>query len=217
MQNFTYKIDNNILTYEEIKLALDTLHDDLKDLSINDKILIIFKVHNTHDMWRSVSVNQCISMSEFDQLYAIFNIYWDVTHNDYHNWIIDKIGFRYMVINPLNAPPRSYTTFPVELRENKSYPPIGRRNLPNNTDFHKWGGIVYFHEDNKKWVVALENYEFYIEKQGNINKVEVIFKNKVMLSFTDECTNDPYIFVRNVCNDIIHYVHGLGILVKHKT
>ena len=45
----------------------------------------------------------------------------------------------------------------------------------------------------------------------------MIFKNKVLLSFTDQCTDEHSTFVRNVGNDIIYYVSGLAVLVKHKT
>ena len=106
VQNFYLKVGNNILTHEQIKFALDTLYNNhLQKLSLKDKIIIIFKIHITDDMWKSLFVNQCISMSELSQLYIIFNMCLNVKYDNRHYWSIYKIGFRYMVINPLHIPP----------------------------------------------------------------------------------------------------------------
>lgn len=111
--DFSYKIDSQILTDNQISLALDSFnYQELlpllesynksyadTDTRDNLKLLIIFKIKTVNQQRRTISYMQTLGISEFNQLYEIFSEYWNLKTEDYYLAAISEITFTYKIVD----------------------------------------------------------------------------------------------------------------------
>jgi len=108
--DFSYNINSNILTDNQIFLALDSLNsqeilpllESYNKERDNFKLLIIFKIKTVNQQRRTISYLQTLRISEFNKLYEIFSEYWNLKTEDYYLAAISEITFTYKIVESNN-------------------------------------------------------------------------------------------------------------------
>jgi hypothetical protein len=164
--DFSYKLDFNILTDNQIYLALESfnsqellpllelynkgLADTDTDTRENLKLLIIFKIKTVNQQRRTISYMQTLEIREFNQLHEIFSEYWNLKTEDSYLAEISEITFTYKIVDtPTQAQAQEttndYSELPSKLLRAedkvKSFTESKGNKILNNFNHFKFGGF----------------------------------------------------------------------------
>ena len=197
-QNYSYKIENLILTNKHIISALSDFNlKVVKDLSPEIDIFIMFKIKIDKGPYRNISILHRINLSEFKTLEEIFIENWSLKSSEYEVYKISNIHFTYFIIKENNLIDKTYQSKELLQKSDKNKSILlengtldsinfGGYKLPNTMDITKWGKCDFYNEyseavvykNNSKGIFYIKLYDYYLEANLKIN-------DKIILSYTD--------------------------------
>lgn len=210
--DFNFKLDNNIVTNNQISLAFNKFKEDLL-LKINStitseisetpiinslpletpiaplKLLILFKIKTINNQFKSISYMQTIELQNMHQLEDIFIEYWNLKDEDYHVNEISDITFTYYLSDELQAlKTKLVMANKKNSKENLDYRTtvISGNKLPNSMDFSTWGDLHYIDDNNYIVYKKASKLEFHIKLFEDYQIVKLKVNDSILLTFKDE-------------------------------
>lgn len=77
---------------------------------------------------------------------------------------------------------------------------------------YRWGDYAELLGDYT--YINNELFDFKVKRVENENLVDVVIKDKILFSFVDCVTNEPYTFSRRIGNKTFNYVEGVKIYTE---
>lgn len=210
-KHFNYEI-RDILTKADISLAVNKFYnEEIINIEPNRKFSILFKIKTGDGEWRSISSLQTTNKSGLDEIKDIFNIFWMYKSDIYKGLIIEKIVFRYILLDLNLAPEKSIFQYPTEFDKTSELMPEGYTNLPNNRIFETWGNEIVINGDNTFSVIK-DNHVFNISQFDNEYYVTLQYKDKKLFHFQDiydlnDKSNNT--FIRTIDRTKLYYHNGV--------
>lgn len=222
-QNYTYKIENLILTNKHIISALSDFNlKVVKDLSPENDIFIMFKIKIDKGPYRNISILHRINLSEFKTLEDIFIENWSLKSSEYEVYKISNIHFTYFIIKESTLIDKTYQSNSLIQKSDKNKSILlengtldsinfGGYKLPNTMDITKWGKCDFYNDyseavvykKNSKGIFNIKLFESYLEAELKIN-------NQIVLRFTDTLKDGVNLgtFNREISNHKYVYENG---------
>lgn len=118
--DYHYPLENNIITKDSIKKALNKLYSDkIFNLDKDQNILVFFKVRIKNGPFRNISNLQKVNKLEFYNLIDIFIEYWNIKSSEYNEYPLIEIVFTYYIV-PTNLELEiKNSTRELKLQQNK--------------------------------------------------------------------------------------------------
>lgn len=133
---YTYKLPNNLLTSEQITNAVNDFNNNvLQYLSVDQYLLIIFKIKTADKILRSISVAQRIN--KFTNLTELFKEYWNLKLDNYQQFLIQEIIFNYFLIDKENKIIEIKITRPQPIVITPNFLRVGSYRFPQTMDLFK--------------------------------------------------------------------------------
>lgn len=215
IKSWSYDIDS-ILTREHIHLAINKFRDsELKDFSSDDKFSIIFIIRTEGGEYRSISTLQKqFDKDHLDDLFGIFNKFWVEKSDYYHSLVINKVVFRYRLVEKEYISNNIISNLPKDYTKNIALMPEGSTNLPGNRLFETWGDyIIQLGDSTIKIVKGLSYY--IVNKNDNEYFITSYYKENKLFDFKDTYnSNENDTFIRTIGNSIIHVEKGKCVFIK---
>lgn len=187
---YTYKYvcTNNILTENDIDLAINGFINTIfNELSNNQYLLIIFKIQTEDKLCRTISTMQRINKLDKNELLSVFNEYWILKSNNYAQFSITEIHFNYKLIdNSLKI-----TKSKINRSENLRYKPellkCGSFNFPMTMDLFQWGDVQFILECKEAIVYKhRSSAQYHVKFDKHTMIVKYVLNNKPLITFRDE-------------------------------
>lgn len=214
---YPIKIENLILTNDLIVKSLNQFWLEIvSNLSLNQYILIQFKIVDTTGEIKSISYVQLVNKTELNSLSKIFIEFWDIKSENYHLMQISDIIFMYKIL-PLSLDIKEsklsvHKKRKFNVKNNKiSSFKFNGNNLPCTMDFSNWGNTHIYNDYSKAIVFKSKtNSEYHISIYDNYTLVDLKCENKVILSFKDSMldVNDLSTFKREFKNQSFIFENG---------
>ena len=215
-KNYNYNL-NNILTSQDIKLALNKFNnEELLNIDPRLKFCILFKIQTIDGDWRNISSLQITDKTGIEDLINIFNIFWSYKSDNYKGLVVSKLAFRYRFIELNIAPDKFIFKYPTEFEETNELLPQGNTNLPNNRQFESWGDEIFINSDNTL-IVNKDNHSFFIKELDNEYNISLSYNGKEILNFNDKYDSNSQnynTFVRTIGNSVLYYKNGKCEFIK---
>ncbi len=213
---FNYNI-NNILTSLEISMALYKFHkEELVNIQSNRKFSILFNIMTKEGIWINISSLQTLDKTRMDSLEDIFKHFWYEKLSIYNALIVDKIVFRYILLDP-NIGKHNVLKYPSDFDKNSELLPKGYENLPNNTKFETWGEEFIIHGNDTYEINDCDN-TYFITTFDKEYFVSLRSDNTEVLNFHDiyEFDDDNTdTFIRNIGRSVLYYHKGICHLIEY--
>lgn len=215
-KNFNYVV-NNMVTKTDISLALNKFYlDELADIDSKMKFSILFKIKTFDGEWKNISSLQILNKTKINELNDIFNLFWAYKPDVYKGMAVNKIVFRYRLLEDSITPGGNIFKYPTSFDKSNELLPQGYTNLPSNRLFEMWGEDITINNDNS-YTVYKDSHFFKITQLDNEYFISLIYKNKEILNFHDmyeynDQTNNT--FIRTIGNCELYYRNDLCYFIK---
>nr|QWO71395.1 DNA polymerase [Termitomyces sp. K1Ag] len=222
-QDYYYKLKNQILESHHIRSALTSLFNHINNhISFDfDPIFIIqFKIKIDTNQIRSISFVQTVKFSEFNDLLLIFIEFWNIKDITYFSLKPSDIIFTYKILGKEpygDLIKKSKLNRMRSIKKNSNFYFKGY-NLPCTMDYSKWGKIIS--ECDTFAIVKKVNSSliYHIKITNRELRVEVKFKDKTILEFTDILLEKGKLnsFIRTIKKQEYIFIDGKLIVKKVK-
>lgn len=198
--DYHYPLENNIITKDSIKKALNKLYlDKILYLDIDQSILILFKVRIKNGPFRNISNLQKVTKLEFYNLIDIFIEYWNIKSSEYNEYPLIEIVFTYYIVPTKLDLEIKNSTRELKLQQNKDKNKslklesglfdtinFGGYSLPCTMDITEWGDCDFYNDYTEAIIYKKQSKGiYYIKLHNNYLEVELKIENKSILFFKD--------------------------------
>jgi hypothetical protein len=224
--NYTYPLNNHIITNSNITLALNSLKEKIENyIALSDKLsnntnklLILFKIKTINNQYRNISPMQTLDLKNdnYNKLYEIFQVYWNLRIDEYYLAEITNIIFSFKIIKDDNSnfsKNKQKLTNPTKensLNSQDNKLTFGGYNLPNTMDILNWADIQFLKKTKAICYKKRSNLEYHIELFNNYQLVEVKLNDELLFSFKDYLNDKENLssFTRFIKNQEYIYEEG---------
>lgn len=234
-KDFHYKLSSNLLSDNQISLALDYFKSlillpiitNKKTKSSDLKLLILFKINTKNHQLRTISYMQTIELKDYSDLYLLFTEFWNLKNEDYHLAELNEIIFTYKIINVNLFTKILHSPIPTGGKSTNISPSIpnfkkqetlnfGGYNLPSTMDINSWGNCHFLSEGKAIVFKPSSSLIYHVELFNNYQLVELKLNDKILLTFKDTMNHrsDLSSFTRTLNNQ--EYIFEFGILILKK-
>lgn len=240
--NYCFELNSNLVSNKQIKLALESFKNDIF-LSLNGKsslnpinsttnckietlrLLIMFKVKNLNNQYKSISYMQTIDLKDIDKLTNIFIEYWGFKPEDYRLAEITDIVFTYKIVNcsideiikpKLIRPSDRAEKF--NIIDSKKWIRFGGYSLPSTMDSTDWGDYHLIDENHIIVYKKGSHLEYHVKLFDRYQLVDLKLNETILLSFKDVMNHkeDLSSFTRHLKNQEYVFIEGELVIKKIK-
>lgn len=199
--HFFSKYEYNIINNLTIECVLDLFKEEvIEKLENNVSILVQFRICSSdRKVYRNMSTIERYTKSDFNDVYDIYKMYWELQRDEYMDMIDDpRIIIAYNIVpveieftNVNKSIIRKNTLFNRSNNTNVNSQKIKGYSLPNTMDFRKWGECDINPEYTKASINKQGIGKYELDIMDNELNVNLIVNNNIIFSFNDKrCAND---------------------------
>lgn len=207
--SYIYKLDNNLLTPNHLKLALNGFNNEiLNHLDDKQYMLLVFKIKTTDKMYRSISTLQRINKFDIEDLEEVYNEFWELKNSNYSQVQIAEILLEYKLIDDSFNIKTSKINKPKKYRVKPNTLNCGGFNLPQTMDLFEWGEVNFMFNETTAIVYKFKSKaEYHVTFNGLTMNVEYAYKGKTLFKFKDELLDRDNLgtFKRIIKNQTYHF------------
>ena len=205
-----YPVKNKILSkYQLLKILINFKNDIVRYIPSNYSIIVQLKFKGIEGQYYSISKCNLIKMEDYKLLIEEFLGCLEIREGAYAPELIDKYILSYKIFDTSIRKSKINTSSKIRNRIPNIL--IHGYNLPKTMDLYTWGEVVFLNNSREARVFKFSSLGIYdVRIELNILKVELKFKDRVVVRFTDELLNPGNLteFKRTIKNHTYYFKDG---------